>query len=260
MNRLFILLFILMCCSIVISACDEDEETNSSMTIDELTDVYTKEYCTKVFTCCKDAEIAEVFDGASVTDQQGCEQAWGQFFTMMMSEQQASIDKGRMQWDGNVASSCMTTYKNTSCTQLGSDLFPTDEMCGDPFIGLVAGGGACTSDGECVGDNFYCSGVDEEENTEGVCKALPGLGEECPDYWCAGDLMCTDSVCAVAEVPGPNEECPNYMCADGLFCDSSASPMTCLAEKNDGESCGDDMECKSYSCVEGVCYTGCRGR
>jgi hypothetical protein len=144
-----------------------------------------------------------------------------------------SVAAGRLRYDGEAMADCLDGMAALECSGLRDGLRGgVAGACGDPFIGLVADGGACANDADCVSD--YCNGdrIDFEGNvTElGVCARLPGQGQPCLD----GD------------------------CADGLRCDTGGGSI-CQPRLADGLTCSRDDDCTSDECVgagggaEGTC-------
>jgi hypothetical protein len=98
------------------------------------------------------------------------------------------------------------------------------------FVPKVAVGGACQSDGECIGGT--CDGADSfaDPPVDGMCKAQT--------------MVAHGAACALEDA-----------CPAGDYCDG-----TCKSEKTGGSACTSDEEC-GYSCnpttMKCSTYAGC---
>jgi len=103
---------------------------------------------------------------------------------------------------------CLGTCQKP-CANTGFDI-AEGEVCRDveaEFFGNCADGLVCDAD-------------------DGICKALPTVGEPCP---------------------------LNVRCAEGLVCDTSSGSPICAEPLAVGESCILPLQCESRTCTEGSC-------
>jgi hypothetical protein len=159
--------------------------------------------CAKAFDCCpQDSAMEFPSEEQCVTTLQG-------FASFLVVGIQQSEQAGRARYDGARASECMDVIRGLDCTQFRAEELP----CDDFIVPLVAAGGECDQDFDCV--TGYCS-YDFDADI-GTCATLPGLGQAC-----------------------------DFDCAQGSYCEFSTS--TCEAAKADGAECFDDEECLNYYC------------
>jgi hypothetical protein len=194
---------------------------NGSIPIDDLGLELSVAACAKQWDCCTDAEIMEQYmgieiDGRPITTEQDCVDFTNALFSgLAVAQYKASIEAGRVEYDGEAAADCVAAVDDVSCKDYASDMIDDDSACRPFLIPLVADGGACTQDFECKSDNC----VDGAGDADGTCQALPGEGQPCDDN-----------------------------CADGTYCGYENSSEVCLALKADGAVCILDRECASDYC------------
>ncbi len=175
--------------------------------------------CSKQFECCDATEIMEELGFFGITTEAECKSTLGAFAQIGVNQLNASIKAGRVVFHEDRASDCLELFAGMTCAEFAAT-GGGDQMlsgCEDPIEGLVAAGGACSSDDECaVG---ACVGDSDDPPMEGTCRALPVDGEVC-----------------------------EFDCAPGLFCDFGATDSTCAPQQANGASCGGDDECTSGFC------------
>jgi len=174
-----------------------------------------------------------------------------------------AVAAGRMGWNANAAGRCVEATREAFCTAAPF----SDASCGEYLVGLVAEGGACTSDYECQGGAACEDAVCGVQCCVGACGAPPtitidppsraAIGEPCDSHAdCVVEAYCEeDGVCT----PMPDEEGDRCLfgCAPGdLYCDVDA--LQCRAYAGMGESC--DLAglaappCnRAYSYCDGAC-------
>lgn len=121
--------------------------------------------------------------------------------------------------------------------------------CG-PYPGV---GEPCERDWGCRDAGAWCS-VEGDART-GVCASEVGVGQGCDlDLaWCQAGLICDDGVCVA--LPGLGEACEGG-CAGDAFCElplGTSEPARCVPRRADGEACLEWTECRSWACEGGVC-------
>lgn len=134
-------------------------------------------------------------------------------------------------------------------------------MSGAELLAAIDRTFACASDIECISGhcvdgvccNTACTGACnacDVAGSVGTCTAVAsgaphGTHPSCSPYLCSSGACAT--TCATKSD-----------CAAGNYCDASKH---CVAEKLNGVACGGTDECKSGSCVDGVCCNaGCTGQ
>jgi hypothetical protein len=176
---------------------------NDDIALADLSGELAKVVCEKEFDCCpQDSAATYTSEAQCITEVQGLLS----FFTAVFGE---SEQAGRVRYDSARAGECMDVIRGLDCTIVGGE----DLGCDDFIVPLVAAGGECDQDMECV--TGYCSY--DFETDIGTCATLPGLGQAC-----------------------------DFDCAQGSYCDFGTS--TCEAAKADGAECFDDEECLNYYC------------
>ncbi|MCA9514733.1 MAG: hypothetical protein KC635_07320 [Myxococcales bacterium] len=175
------------------------------------------------------------------------------------TSREALVAAGRITFDGAAFSRCLATARATCDVSL--DAVPD---CRAAFAGTVAPGGACRVDDECAGG--FCDG-NQGGDCDGVCKALPGIGEACPDYRCrvGSELAaCLDGLCVVVSrtTAQLGETCDVLTdaatlptCAAGLVCGyGDVGQNACVAPLPSGSPCTSSRLCpEGELCVDGTC-------
>lgn len=179
--------------------------------------------CAQTFECCTSTEITDQFAGFSVngepiTTEEQCDSYFTAWFNAFATEQyQASIDAGRITYDGDRARACIDAAAGLGCSAYSRVEAATYVACDEPFIiPQVADGAACSQSYECT--SGYCSA--------GTCAPLPAAGDPCA---------------------GP--------CAHGLQCsyDATAMANTCQPLLANGGACAGDSQCASNHCDGSMC-------
>jgi Dickkopf N-terminal cysteine-rich region len=169
----------------------------------------------------------------------------------------------------------------TACqfdTQCEDEAFcGVDRVC----VALVGAGTSCRKDSECA---YGLGCVGKTALQDGTCKALPALGQPCPDNACAdaGAVCDSTSTCVTAGLLGA--ACPTgiecsafYTCGAGGTCEDTpqlgmactdvcagaawCNAGTCAEPQADAASCTiagkDSQECASQFCLEGPFFSQC---
>ena len=131
-----------------------------------------------------------------------------------------------------------------------------DEYClGNMYLAHCydgSDGDMCKTDDQCQGD-MVCYGV--SGSIFAYCRNKRGEGDECgSDKICSGychNLQCRDG--SEGDPCGKESDCQ-----DGLTCIGTAGLAKCRKQKNEGEWCGHDDDCKGY-CQFGKCWDGSKG-
>lgn len=181
-------------------------------------------YCAKLEDCCSAT--------GTVDPQNDCKTFMGTFGGL---EMQHLVDDGQVKFDTDAAAACLSALKamDNVCGDTGGSA-----DCAGAFIGLVADGGACTSDSACAapgGGIAECEIAGEDE--KGTCNAHPRLkvGQTC-DRDCHGTTD-TYSCFTLDAAPGKGD----CFLEDGLRCD--AATFKCVALATDGGACQSSSDC-----------------
>ncbi|MBO6934225.1 MAG: hypothetical protein JJ863_04600 [Deltaproteobacteria bacterium] len=139
---------------------------------------------------------------------------------------QASIDAGRLAYDGSKLDDCIE-----AASALGCDALEARDIaaCDEAFEGLVEPGGACVAEVDCAGE-AYCA---SDAACPGVCTLRAGGGESCTsNEGCVSGLICGSGTCVMPA--GDGESCGGSSaieCEAGLLCtgETDTDPGTCKA-------------------------------
>lgn len=201
----------------------------------------------------------------------------------------ASIDGGRLRYDGSAAAALFTRMRERGCESFVSaidwrvrDLFTV----GGVFVGTVEAGAACDVVGFELISECALGGC-----ASGTCQTLVGSGEPCDTLHVCADLeaeltvelgveglamRCADGTCAPRiEIGGTctlDDECVSSAC-EGV-CVLRAEGESCVFSREcetgycasvcapggapDGSACDSPYACASHVCFDGVCLpAGC---
>ncbi|MFV8749770.1 LDL receptor domain-containing protein [Nannocystaceae bacterium ST9] len=170
----------------------------------------------------------------------------------------AECEKPCKIWHGPMGSggTCTSINGYDNCKQ---GLVCSNEVCVDPCAepDLPNLNELCAPEYGCD-EGLYCDV--ESEPLAPTCARLPGENETCIEYqfggWLCGEgLFCdltNDPVCLA--LPGLGDECPNFECEEGLYCDTNEAPATCAAPPTLGQDCPLGLCQAPYVCdVDQVC-------
>ncbi len=219
--------------------------------LDELDEELADATCSKLYECCTAEEIGTVniFFG-EFDDEESCVEEYDKLIALfVLPSVRQSIEDGRLEYDPKAAGECLAEYRAVSCEEAAADTAPDGAgfACENIFVPLVADGGVCSQDLECIGGTCILPDFDAEE---GECGTLPGDGEPClvnemDDFSfgeCAEGTTCIDDTCVAPKEEG--EACTRGSgCISGSCVDDACAPL-----KADGEDCFSSSECESGFC------------
>lgn len=173
--------------------------------------------CPKAYECCTQSQL--MGNSSAGTDEASCESMTKSDFAGNLEAVQASQDQGRATFDNAKLQACLNTIRSASCDTLDM----TNHLMGipgcDSFVDpLVAIGGACSNDYECV--DGWCQQPTDMSGGDGACQPHAQLGQSC--------LTAT--------------------CEAGLTCDVAATDETCVQPGALGAACTDPLQCASVNC------------
>jgi len=176
-----------------------------------------------------------------------------------------SLADGRVVYDAAKDQSCLTAVRTTTgqCPAVGPGALKKSDDCELVFRGIVAEGGTCTGDHECV-TGLACQGT--------TCKKAATVSGGACDYPTASDnspgVSAERTRCIAGEdcygsgqcVPHGqvDDDCAFDYCADGLYCQrAGAFDWSCqvLVPGDAGATCDVDVECNDdlYCNETGTC-------
>jgi hypothetical protein len=128
---------------------------------------------------------------------------------------EASIDDGKVVYDGTKIQACVDELEARSCEDL---LDRTNELCDAALDGTVELGDDCISNIECQGAAF----CQFDGACPGTCSELGGSGDDCEDDdQCDSGLVCNRRASSCVEPAGDGEDCDGESdppCALGFVC------------------------------------------
>jgi len=185
--------------------------SSAPVPVEQTATPWAQTVCGQNFKCASKADIGQ-------TNLNGCLQVDQMVWQSLATSVKTDEAKGRVSYDPALMGMCLSTLYHETCDQWTAGL-THDVWCREAFTPMVAVGGTCASDVECVGG--YCNGADLSATPpkEGVCAALLADGAACN----FGDR------CSVSQ-----------------GCD--ATTMMCAPLKAGGTACASDDECASQHC------------
>ena len=146
--------------------------------VDETATRIANTICPKAWMCCTADQLMS--NSAAGTTEQDCITQTTSSYQNQLSTLQSSIDQKRASYQSSKLDTCLMTIKDSDCTALDV----TNHVAGIPgcesfTTPLVAVGGACSQDYECI--NGWCNVPSSSNNGEGTC---------------ADDLQCTSLNCS----------------------------------------------------------------
>ncbi len=191
--------------------------------IQETATAFAQAICPKAYSCCTAQQL--MGNAAAGTTETECEVNTAQNFQQQLQAMQASQNSGRANYNPAAVGACLAAIRAASCADLTA-IHNLSQLpaCHSTFATpLVAAGGSCQQDYECIG---------------GVCQRP------------AGSFV---GVCVAGVATGAS--CATNRCASSLTCDGAGTMETsddvCVAEQDDGASCTDALGCKSRNCATG---------
>ena len=197
----------------------------SGIPIDQTATRIANTVCPKAWMCCTADQLMS--NSAAGTSEQDCITQTTSNYQLQLSTLQASVDQKRASYQSSKLDACLAKIQNSDCATLNV----TNHLVGIPgcesfTTPLVAVGGACSQDYECI--NGWCNVPASSNNGEGVCAAFLAAGQSCAS---SGGTGC-----------GPNAVCD----VEGTPNDSSDD--LCASVSDIGGACADDLQCTSLNC------------
>ena len=178
-----------------------------------------------------------------------------------------SVESGRMVFDGEAASGCLTAMRRGLTDDFCGDSQAQNDIedaCDGVFTGALADGEYCLRSEECEADST-CEGIDGE--CYGTCEPIepegcgdgPACGEgefcsmsgECADYVdpdsgedcgigapCPEEYHCVDEQCVAERSLQEGQGCSEHsLCSQGLYCDFETETCEPKDWGAEGDSC-----------------------
>ncbi len=220
-------------------------QVHSTIPVDTTARDIAQSVCSSAYRCCTLAQLmnndAAGTSVATATQdctadsapcEQACEARTAENFRNELSGVQRSVDQRRAVYEQAKVDACLAKIRSSSCETINV----TNHLTGVPgcesFVTpLVAVGGGCTNDYECI--DGWCRQPTPPETGDGTCAPLARVGEACAAGNCAPGLACdpkgsdpADDVCVQAGDVGA-------VCSDAFECKSGA----CSSSGGSGKTC-----------------------
>ncbi len=198
----------------------------SGIPVDQTATRIANAVCPKAWMCCTANQLSS--NSAAGTSEQDCITQTTSSYKLQLSTLQASVDQKRASYQSSKVDACLNEIQTSDCATLNV----TNHIAGIPgcesfTTPLVAVGGACSEDYECI--DGWCNVPASSNNGDGVCAAFLAAGQSCAT---GGGSSC-----------GPHAVCD----VEGTPYDSSDD--LCAAVSDIGGTCADDLQCTSLNCT-----------
>lgn len=150
--------------------------------------------CEKIWLCCEMEERAMLVAGMTPQD---CADAFQASLALDVAEYMVAVAANRAIYDGVMFEACLRDYGERGC-----DVIRADEtiQCFDAVRPLVAWGGSCGADFECI--DGYCDGGSGSAYPDGKCAARKQNDAVCRGHEECGSGHC-DVIRGCADAPAP---------------------------------------------------------
>lgn len=204
--------------------------------------------CPKAYKCCMASQLTG--NSQAGTDEASCETMTTSAFEQDLEAIQGSQDQKRANFDSAKLQSCLAIIRSADCDTLNV----TNHLAGIPgcetFVDpLVAVGGACSQDYECI--DGWCQQPADMSGGDGTCQPHAQLSASCATASCETGLVCdigaTDPICVSAGAIGATctdlLQCTSTNCAiasgaDGGVCAAATDPQCFYASGCDAAGGG----------------------
>jgi MYXO-CTERM domain-containing protein len=198
--------------AVVLLGCDRKQDDHGGIALEAAPQEIARAVCPKAYVCCTTVQL-EGNDLAGKNEPE-CEVKTAEGFRKNLDGLKESIKKKRAVYRGDRMEACLAHIRSASCEQLNRTNHFTGIGC-EPWVEpLVAEGGTCATDAECI--EGHCQ--KQPMAWEGVCRPLPRAGEPCLENRCAKGFVCL------------------------------GEPKTCAAALPEGAACTADAQCTTGSC------------
>jgi hypothetical protein len=181
-------------------------DRGSGVPIDQAASEAARTICPKAYSCCTASQL--MGNDSAGTDEPSCEQKTQQSYQSQLDGVQTSQDLGRARYDGGKLDACLKTIRSADCATLDMTNHVTGVPGCESFVTpLVAVGGACSNDYECI--ESFCQRAPMTSG-DGVCQPYAGTGAPCSDQQkCGAGLVCDGStnVCTILATPPTTNAC-----------------------------------------------------
>lgn len=118
--------------------------------------------CQKAFDCMSSYDPAAnggaTFEQTYGPDEATCESNFNGLLTQTINQYTASVDAGRITFNGDDAATCIDAFNALSCDAFWNQTSSPDPSCDTTFVGTVDDGASCTISDDCSTAGDTCSG------------------------------------------------------------------------------------------------------
>jgi hypothetical protein len=168
-----------------------------------------KAICPKAWSCCNANQL--INNKQAGTDETSCEKLTDDALQKSVLGIKDSQKKGRSMYDGAKVEACAAFIRGATCDEL--DVTPHVSglpACGSFATPLVAVGGACANDWECI--DGFCDRTGVASGADGACHARVTVGQSCANASaCETALACDGATMTCVQPPAPTTP-PAAMC------------------------------------------------
>jgi hypothetical protein len=212
--------------ALVLFGCAKKEE-GPGISLEAAPQEIARAVCPKAYVCCTPMQLKG--NDLAGMDEASCETKTAQGFKNNLDGLKGSIKKERVRYDGEKMAACLAHIRSASCEQLNRTNHFSGIGCDPYVIPLVAVGGTCGADVECI--DGTCNKA--EGASEGTCKALPRAGESCAGIRCAKGFFCNGgSKLCEAELPEKTMCVAGGECGSGTCAGPDGGTASCVPASN----------------------------
>lgn len=240
---------------------------------EDLCERYAKAQCSFQYDCCNAVERRSTAGGGGLggsahNDKDSCIEELTRAYCAALNVYADAEREGRATWNYEQANTCLSEVETAAAScdaevMIGGGTLNDDCGMTELLTGTVADGDTCYDPSECANEEAVCAPNESEEEDEilvtrkGTCTPPPGVGDECPDFFCTESAWCDVSedpaTCKAKKQNG--DGCQSGLECDSAICDFSTGEGQCAPKKPNGAPCFADSECSSEFCddVAGEC-------
>jgi hypothetical protein len=162
------------------------KDSGPGIAIEDAPQQIAQAVCPKAYGCCTPMQLAP--NDLAGKDETSCETKTATGFKNNLDGLKNAIAAGRVAYHGDKLATCLAFIRGANCSQLDTTNHFSGLDC-DPYLEpLVAPGGVCTGDVECI--DGACD-KPTMSSGDGVCRARPRQGESCATVGCANGFVCS---------------------------------------------------------------------
>jgi hypothetical protein len=232
---------------VVTFGCGGDGRPEIGTSHQSVCDEVAEVACYNLYQCCSEGEIEDFLGVSEPRTEAECFDDVRTRCQRQLAALDFSFKNNHVRFDAAILDRCLEALvpPEDTCATISSVVPWTEACMENAWVGTVADGGQCDFAIECGQDSFC--------NTGRICTALPTADMPCSPRGCASGLFCDfDDLCRTRITEG-GACLASFECADGLFCDFATPSPACAPLRELGEQCTSSANCKSDTCLPGMC-------